>query len=119
MTVTLVMRLPIGSLTGFSTARTARLFSDLLTTKRDVVNATRRKRKPRCETSPCSKVRDVTRWGASPGFSISHYITVSNPSGGVGGRGLVISSTLSTRRASGDPAELPDRGVCASRRNVT
>ncbi len=69
--------------------------------------------------SPCSKVRDVTRWGVGPGFSISHYITVSDPSGGAGGRGLLILSDLSTRRASGDPAEMPDRGFCPSRRNVT
>ena len=74
---------------------------------------------PAAMTSPCSKVRDVTRWGASPGFSISHYITVSDPSGGAGGRGLLILSALSTRRASGDPAEMPDRGFCPSRRNVT
>ena len=69
--------------------------------------------------SSYSKVRDVTPWDASPRFSISHYITVSVPSSEARGRGLMIPNALGTCRASGNPAEVPDRGFCPSRWNVT
>src|SRR5262249_7466681 len=69
--------------------------------------------------SRCSKVLDANPWGVSPGFSISHYITVSAPSGGAGGRGLATPRALSMRRASGEPPETPERRMCPSSRNVT
>ena len=57
----------------------------------------------------CLGWRNVTPCGARVRFSISHYITVSSPSGGVGGRWSTSFSALRTRRASGQPPAIPRR----------
>src|SRR3954451_21842604 len=50
---------------------------------------------------------------------LSHYITVSSPSGGVGGRWSTSFSAFRTRRASGQPPAIPRRSGWPSRRKVT
>src|SRR5512135_584341 len=62
---------------------------------------------------PPYKIRDGQE------FSISHYITVSSPSGGSGGLSSTSFSAFSTRRASGQPPLTPRRAGCSSKRNLT
>ncbi len=57
--------------------------------------------------SPCLGWPDVTPCGATTDFSISHYITVSSPSGGVGGRWAMRFNAFRTNRASGHPPATP------------
>jgi hypothetical protein len=62
---------------------------------------------PHREASPCLGWPAVTPCGARAGFSISHYITVSSPSGGAGGRWSPSFRAFSTSRASGHPPATP------------
>jgi hypothetical protein len=75
----------------------------------------------RAVSSPCLGWRVVRPYGASPEFSISHYMTVSamSPGGGVGGRRSLTFRALSTRRASGQPPATPQRFAWPCTRNVT
>ncbi len=63
------------------------------------------------KASPCLGWPDVTPCGARVGFSMSHYITVSSPSGGAGGRGSTIFSAFRTSPASGPPLAIPRRSA--------
>ena len=69
--------------------------------------------------SPCLGSLDVTPWRTRLDFPDCHYITVSSPSGGVGGFRSVNFSAFRTRRASGQPPLTPRRSGRSSRRNVT
>src|SRR5208282_1737263 len=69
--------------------------------------------------SPCLGSVDVTPWRTRLDFPDCHYITVSSPSGGVGGFRSVNFNAFRTRRASGQPPLTPRRSGRSSMRNVT
>ena len=69
--------------------------------------------------SPCLGSVDVTPWRTRLDFPDCHYITVSSPSGGVGGFKSVNFNAFRTRRASGQPPLTPRRSGRSSMRNVT
>src|SRR5208337_2895956 len=71
------------------------------------------------DPSPCLGSLDVTPWQARLEFPDCHYITVSSPSGGVGGFNSVSFRAFRTRRASGQPPLTPRRSGRSSMRNVT
>ena len=68
---------------------------------------------------PCLGSVNVTPWRTRLDFPDCHYITVSSPSGGVGGFKSVNFNAFRTRRASGQPPLTPRRSGRSSMRNVT
>ena len=68
--------------------------------------------------APCLGCLDVTPWQARLEFSDCHYITVSSPSGGVGGFNSVSFRAFRTRRVRAASAD-PRRSGRSSMRNVT
>src|SRR5436305_7388741 len=57
--------------------------------------------------SPCLTSLVVSPCGVRVGFWISHYIVVSSPDGGVGGRWSANLRTLRTWRARAEPGVTP------------